>query len=978
MVIKNQNDGARWARCDLHVHTPFDLEKRFEENVQHAIEKSKNGNQKDIKDMAFRFFDSCRNKELDLIAITDHNAVQGLEYVKEYLPIWQDDRQYNLEVLPGIELTVGGERNLHVLLIVGSRTPPKDLNDFIVSLFGAERTFSPSGQPQSCRRSLEDFLEHTRSWFERRPYPYLLIPAHINRPSGIDRELRDSGDPSVWSEELKGMLRKRAFGHNLWAGFQTRGDVNGIPKLRELLQEWAAAFYFDKQYDDLSRQTQSTIKDRVQQGIYSPLIEASDPSCLGDIGSAYTWMKMGIMDVEGIRLALLDPKSRLRNMEQGPPRVSFPIIRKLVIKGTDFYDEITIPFNPSLNTLIGGRGSGKSTVIECMRHVLGRDREEDFMATEKDVWNSIQKLWKPKTARDFGESPGIVLSDSEIEAEIEVSGRIYRITWNTARTAIRTETDEPSSTFDIRTLINPRIISQGQIGNIAKDPAAQLREIDAISSEDDMMRITQEIHSLRNTLQEQQTTRLRLREAIWLLPEKQTRLQKVNDSLSLLENEANKAILDKYRKLQTEKQWLDKGIKFISDSQDKMVAFARDIRQDMDSLLADKPQTPSVSWVGQVPGRLRIAVERVLQNIEILVSTFEDLNNEVMQERDVEWSPEFQVAQDAYAQLRTSLTAQGIDFSQHANLMSQGEELKQKIADLLQKEREVLEIETAIGKTRSQLIQTRNELYSVRQHVANRFEEMDADVRISLALFGDKEGFYDQRETWFQGTGLQERDWEILTAYVFGESSGIPDRLFCLSAGLREDLARTKEKQAALTHEESKVARLLGARSQELTRHFFNSLRRPERINIDAIERYLPEDKVLTRVRDSQGNFKPIDQGSMGLKNTAILSVLLSAGNQPLIIDQPEEDLDNEYVYKVIVDLLRRQKFSRQIIVATHNANIPVNGDAELIVSLGVDGQLGMVDTMGTIDDFSVKTKVSEVMEGSAEAFRLRWERYRF
>ncbi len=97
---------------------------------------------------------------------------------------------------------------------------------------------------------------------------------------------------------------------------------------------------------------------------------------------------------------------------------------------------------------------------------------------------------------------------------------------------------------------------------------------------------------------------------------------------------------------------------------------------------------------------------------------------------------------------------------------------------------------------------------------------------------------------------------------------------------------------------------------------------------------------------------------------------------QPIVIDQPEDNLDNQYVYNVVVDLLRRRKFSRQVIIATHNANIPVNGDAELIVALGVQDRLGVVLGAGSIDRREIKDLVSVIMEGSAEAFRLRRERY--
>ncbi len=116
----------------------------------------------------------------------------------------------------------------------------------------------------------------------------------------------------------------------------------------------------------------------------------------------------------------------------------------------------------------------------------------------------------------------------------------------------------------------------------------------------------------------------------------------------------------------------------------------------------------------------------------------------------------------------------------------------------------------------------------------------------------------------------------------------------------------------------------------------------------------------------------------MGQRSTAILSLLLAAQRDPLIIDQLEEDLDNQYVYDVVVDLIRKRKFFRQLILVTHNANIPVNGDAELIIRLGVGGALGYVQVAGSIDRPDVKEQVSLVMEGSAEAFRLRRQRYGF
>jgi predicted ATPase len=104
----------------------------------------------------------------------------------------------------------------------------------------------------------------------------------------------------------------------------------------------------------------------------------------------------------------------------------------------------------------------------------------------------------------------------------------------------------------------------------------------------------------------------------------------------------------------------------------------------------------------------------------------------------------------------------------------------------------------------------------------------------------------------------------------------------------------------------------------------------------------------------------------------------------PIVIDQPEDDLDNEFVFEQLVLMLRSSKEKRQIIVVTHNANLLVNGDAELIVPLKVrdsrDTQK-VIDqelTVGALDRLQVQRAVELILEGSSEAFRRRREKYGF
>lgn len=124
--------------------------------------------------------------------------------------------------------------------------------------------------------------------------------------------------------------------------------------------------------------------------------------------------------------------------------------------------------------------------------------------------------------------------------------------------------------------------------------------------------------------------------------------------------------------------------------------------------------------------------------------------------------------------------------------------------------------------------------------------------------------------------------------------------------------------------------------------------------------------------------FIPLSNASAGQKTTTILTFLLAYGNQPLLLDQPEDDLDNRLVYDLIVARLKVAKSKRQIIVVTHNANIPVNGDSEYIISMDSETDIIQVNQTGTMDDESMRQEICDVMEGTKDAFEMRAKKYHF
>lgn len=119
-----------------------------------------------------------------------------------------------------------------------------------------------------------------------------------------------------------------------------------------------------------------------------------------------------------------------------------------------------------------------------------------------------------------------------------------------------------------------------------------------------------------------------------------------------------------------------------------------------------------------------------------------------------------------------------------------------------------------------------------------------------------------------------------------------------------------------------------------------------------------------------------VQETSPGQRATALLALALASGNEPLVIDQPEDDLDNRYIYEEVVKVLARVCEERQVIVATHNANIPVLGDAEMILALDAVADRSRILAVGGLEDAGVAAQARQILEGGDEAFAARHRRY--
>ena len=258
-----------------------------------------------------------------------------------------------------------------------------------------------------------------------------------------------------------------------------------------------------------------------------------------------------------------------------------------------------------------------------------------------------------------------------------------------------------------------------------------------------------------------------------------------------------------------------------------------------------------------------------------------------------------------------------------------------------------------IGQRRQEITQARK--YFIQQALAN-----NDHVRITVVPFG-----YDPKQT--------ERELRELIDVMDDRFSDdiLNDEA---TQGMAFELAQANEsdKSAAMKLLKRKLLEM----DESLNGRFRNYLQRkhekPE--FADHILAWAPEDDLRIQYK-RESNWHDIQTGSQGQRSAALLAFLLAFGEEPIVLDQPEDDLDNHLIYDLIVRQIRENKLRRQLIIITHNPNVVVNGDAELVHVMEFGRGQCYVQQSGALQETELRNEVCRVMEGGYEAFSRRWKR---
>ncbi|MBW7950023.1 MAG: AAA family ATPase [Pseudorhodoplanes sp.] len=617
-------------------------------------------------------------------------------------------------------------------------------------------------------------------------------------------------------------------------------------------------------------------------------------------------------------------------------------ILSLAVAG-GFLDGTKLEFSDGLNCVIGGRGTGKTTVLEFIRYILG------MMPDPADS--------RPRSKAIEGHVRGN-LSSGTIHLEVETKhGTRYRAErpWGDDVQVLDSDGDPVPVSLDRDLVFKADIYSQNEIEEIATNLRFQLSLIDKFA-EESIRTASADIQKAKRAI-EQSSLDLRnldhrIREIQDVVPEIEVvgkRLQEMQvvegaDAQLINAAHAHKALRTREAEaiadLRNAVGTAAAGFKQFVDSvaEDCATAIGDGFREGPNGALFVELETAIEEFVGV----FRDAVPKIQSRYKGLASNLDST------ERRLAAAHARQEQQ--YREIIARSTQEKQRAAERAKLQQRHLALtksRQELDALLQKRKA---LEGSHRQMNTKLSELRDRRFRLRKEVAERLSAaLKPTIRVSITQAGDRSGYEALLKDMLKGSGLQYN--RIVLRIVESLSP--------------EELSRIVRKgDAARLAEDGGIAEDQALR---IITHLQDS------DHIGKLETVDLEDEPLIALKDG-ADFKNSADLSTGQRCTVILPILLLESERPLLIDQPEDNLDNAFVYDTIVKNLREAKGSRQLIFVTHNPNIPVLGEAERVFVFTSDGRHGAVSHVGTVDD--VKGQIEHLLEGGKEAFVLRMQKY--
>lgn len=919
MSIEWNWPGARWWKIDFHAHTPESDD--YGKGPDQAVLKQRTPQE--------WLLDYMR-AGIDCVVVTDHNTGAFIDTLKSEIARLEAENHVEyrkLYIFPGLEISVNG--GIHVLSVFDLDKSTSDID----SLLGAVGFRGQKGTGSTCTE--ESFIKVIGEIVKAGA---VAIPAHVDQDKGLFK--------------LTGITLEQALDISQILAVETHDISLSKPQT-----------YIDKKL---------SWTEVLGSDAHHPTGSAGHRF----VGSHYTWVKMSVPSLDGIRLALLDGPLSIKRSDQfqaDPNSHGHLAIESVTVAEAKYMGRgvtsFEVRFNPWLNTIIGGRGTGKSTLLEFIRLILRRDGE---------LPDSLSKDFeKYRTASISRTDDGLLTSDAKLVVKYRKDGALFRVQWNLQNTLEQIFQEAAdgvltASTGDIQQRFPVRIYSQKQIYELSKKPQALLQIVN--DSADINHR---EWIERRNELQTRfLSLRAQSREIEVGLSE-ETRikgeLEDVLRKLIVFEQAGHADVLKNYQRRLRQLHAIDQWQKLWADCAEQIRKLAQGV--------CPPPISPDVFQLeDEIDVSILNDIEAVRQHLNVIADTLNLVATEAdgvvsswKQSRDrASWSVVIKEALGRYEELRTQLAQADVgDPSEYGQLVNQCQTLEERLRSFTTRRGQLIVLKSDTQNCLNEIKLHRREL--TRRRVKFISEVLDGNKYVSITVlpYGNSENVEGEfRELINRSQGGYEK--------IIGTIDGEDGLLSQLYHGYLPNEVGVSAIEGKLEQLKIKINDIRNGTDKTVTDGRFVTHAQgvtPEQL--DRLDCWFPDDSLEVRYSIRPGEFRPVHQGSPGQRTVALLAFLLSYGDEPLILDQPEDDLDNHLIYDLIVTQLREIKQRRQVIIVTHNANIVVNGDAEQVVALNVASGQSQKICEGSLQEMKVRDEICRVMEGGEKAFDLRYRRIR-
>lgn len=681
------------------------------------------------------------------------------------------------------------------------------------------------------------------------------------------------------------------------------------------------------------------------------IINAKDVAIPEDLANpkASCLIKMTRPCFDSFRQAFKDPESRVR-LNSDVSEQYYSRIEHMKVTG-GYLDGVQIDFSDHLNTVIGGRGTGKSTMIECIRYALAK----------KPIGKNAQRQHEEIIKENLGKAGARV---ELVIRSSKMNGRRFTVSRRYGESPmVKDEHGAPSSFSPVDLLPVLEIYGQNEIYEIAQDSVSQRQLLLTRFLESGQQDSESLIQKALQSLSENRKKLIDAMNAVASIEDDVARLPKLEEQAGQFKSLGIEDKLKIVPLLESEKRLLTRVIEEEASNLDQAFQAVRDSLPDTvflgETAIAHFPHAETLH-------EIRNVLEKLQRDAEALLKQWDDCYSPVKAEIEslskkliAGIQQEEQLLEKTFRELPVCEGKSGKQIGlEFQRLMKEIEQIRPKQALIETRKALVAELQ----KTRRAILDELSAARSERSALFTRSlkklnKRLNGKLRLDVEVGADRNPIFELLlKCRLENVGEGRLAW-IREAADFS-----PVRLAEL---IRKGAEALRNEQWGMT---PTVADALARLTPE-------QILQIEEIELSDVIRI-----ELNTAHEGKEKFRPLDKLSTGQQCTAILHLLLLQNLDPLIMDQPEDNLDNAFIADRIVQELRSAKIERQFIFATHNANIPVFGDAEWIgVFDALEGQTCMpAESQGAIDVPQVRDMAAIILEGGRAAFNQRKEKYGF